>query len=218
MMPPILWTGLGRDPHPRLCNSGGRERPTGRRWVLGVRREGVPSPLGCNVSGWPQLPDPRAGSGWGGRLCALWGKFLDPGSDEKRGRCARPAARGARRPPGRPSGLPSRPARVRRPRGYSGSLLLVVFSHSRLSSLRAGDGRARRPWNLRHSGQTRMCVQPRATRAASWASLCASWSGSPAPHSLPLLSVAVPRGRRSSGMGGRGGGSPARRRRGWALS
>ena len=44
-------------------------------------------------------------------------------------------------------------------------------------------------------------------------------SGSPAPHSLPLLSVAVPRGRRcSSGMGGRGGGSPERRRRGWTVS
>lgn len=116
--------------------------------------------------------------------------------------------------------LPSRlPAWLRSPsRHYSGSLLLVVLSHSRLSSLRAGDGRARRPWKRRHSGHTRMCVQPRATRAASCASLCASWSGSPAPHSLPLLSVAVPRGRRSSRTGGGGGRPPERRRLGWILS
>lgn len=52
--------------------------------------------------------------------------------------------------------LPTWPTRVLPLQCYSGSLLFVALSHSRLSSLRAGDGRARRPWNLRHSGQTRM--------------------------------------------------------------
>lgn len=104
---------------------------------------------------------------------------------------------------------------------YSGSLLFVTFSHSKLSSLCAGDpgpGRARRPWNRRHSGHTLMWVQPRATRAASWASLCASGSGSPPPQSLPLLSVVVVRALRSSWITGRVRIIPPRLRRGWKLS
>lgn len=171
--------------------------------------------------GGPSSPDQGAVFGWGVRLFDLFVKLLDPKSGEKGGRCTSPRARrAAGAGPAHPAPAAGRGAEhLRRRRGYSGSLLLVVFSHSRLSSLRAGDGRARRPWKRRHSGHTRMCVQPRATRAASWASLCANWSGSPAPHSLPLLSVAVPRGRRcSSGMGGLGGGSPERRRRGWTVS
>lgn len=116
---------------------------------------------------------------------------------------------------------PLGPPRLPPARCYSGSLLLVVFSHSKLSSLCAGEpgaGRARSPWNLRHSGQTRMCVQPRATRAASCASLCARGSGSPPLHSFPLLSVVVVRARRSSGIAGRVRIIPPRLRRGWKLS
>lgn len=116
---------------------------------------------------------------------------------------------------------PLGPPRLPPPQHYSGSLLLVVFSHSKLSSLCAGEpgaGRARSPWNLRHSGQTRMCVQPRATRAASCASLCARGSGSPPLHSFPLLSVVVLRARRSSGIAGRVRIIPPRLRRGWKLS
>lgn len=119
---------------------------------------------------------------------------------------------------GSPAGLSSARLPVARAAlaGYSGSPPPGARSQARLSSLRAG---RRGPWKRRHSGQTRTCAQPRATSAASRASRCASCSGSPAaaPHSCPLLSVAVARGRRSSGMGGPDR-SPARRRRGRAPS
>lgn len=89
---------------------------------------------------------------------------------------------------------------------YSGSLLLVVLSHSKLSSLWVGDARGvpggcmRSPWKRLHSGQMRMWLQPRATIAASCASLWESGSDSPVPaHNLPLLRlVLVGRARLSS--------------------
>lgn len=112
--------------------------------------------------------------------------------------------------------------------GYSGSLLLVVFSHSMLSSLCVGEapggpaGRTRSPWKRRHSGQMRMWLQPRAARAASCASLWGRGSGRPVPvHSLPLLRLAaVARARRSSKARGRGRkvDEPPRRRRSCRLS
>lgn len=84
---------------------------------------------------------------------------------------------------------------------YSGSLLLVVLSHSKLSSLWVGDARGvpggctRSPWKRLHSGQMRMWLQPRATMAASCASLWDSGSDNPVPaHNLPLLRL-VPVGR-----------------------
>lgn len=99
-------------------------------------------------------------------------------------------------------------------RHYSGSLLFVVLSHSMLSSLCVGEGRAPvapagrilSPWKRRHSGQMRMWLHPLATRAASWASLWDRGSGSPVPpHSLPLLRLtAAARARRSSRGKGRG--------------
>lgn len=106
---------------------------------------------------------------------------------------------------------------------YSGSLLFVVLSHSMLSSLCVGEGRAPvappgrilSPWKRRHSGQMRMWLQPLATSAASWASLWDSGSGSPVPaHSLPLLRLtAAARARRSSKGKGRGRIIDAARRR-----
>lgn len=108
-------------------------------------------------------------------------------------------------------------------RCYSGSLLFVVLSHSMLSSLCVGDGRAPvapagrilSPWKRRHSGQMRMWLHPLATRAASCASLCERGSGSPVPpHSLPLLRLtAAARARRSSKGNGRGLNIDAARRR-----
>lgn len=58
---------------------------------------------------------------------------------------------------------------------YSGSLLFVVLSHSMLSSLGVGDGKAPAAppgrslsrWKRLHSGQMRMWLQPLATNAAS---------------------------------------------------
>lgn len=108
-------------------------------------------------------------------------------------------------------------------RCYSGSLLLVVLSHSMLSSLCEGEGRAPvapegrilSPWKRWHSGQMRMWLHPLATRAASWASLWDKGSGSPVPpHSLPLLRLTVAaRARRSSRGNGRGRIIDAARRR-----
>lgn len=106
---------------------------------------------------------------------------------------------------------------------YSGSLLFVVLSHSMLSSLCVGEGRAPvapagrilSPWKRRHSGQIRMWLHPLATRAASWASLWDRGSGSPVPpHSLPLLRLtAAALARRSSRGKGRGRIIDAARRR-----
>lgn len=106
---------------------------------------------------------------------------------------------------------------------YSGSLLFVVLSHSMLSSLWVGDGRAPgppvgrilSPWKRLHSGQMRMWLHPLATRAASCASLWERGSGSPVPpHSFPLLRLtAAARARRSSRGKGRGRSIDAARRR-----
>lgn len=100
---------------------------------------------------------------------------------------------------------------------------MVVLSHSMLSSLCEGEGRAPvapvgrilSPWKRRHSGQMRMWLHPLATRAASWASLWDKGSGSPVPpHSLPLLRLtAAARARRSSRGKGRGRIIDAARRR-----
>lgn len=70
----------------------------------------------------------------------------------------------------------------------------------------AAAGRILSPWKRRHSGQMRIWLHPLATRAASWASLWESGSGSPVPpHSLPLLRLTVAaRARRSSRGKGRG--------------
>lgn len=147
MTPSISWTALSAGPHyPESMFLNVRERPSGRRWVLVPKRD--------NVSATCLQVSDRAGSApcWGIRLSSLC--KVTESSIRREGGCNVS-------PPASPPG-----STVLR-RHYSGSLLLVVLSHSRLSSLRAGDGRARRPWKRRHSGHTRMCVQPRATRAAS---------------------------------------------------
>lgn len=72
-------------------------------------------------------------------------------------------------------------------------LLLVAFSHSRLSSLCIGDsiGRGLMPWNRRHSGQTWMWVQPLTAKAASCANRWETGSGIVPLHSFPLLRLMV---------------------------
>ena len=121
-----------------------------------ARWESVPCHSGSTSLGGPSSPDQGAVSGWGVRLFDRFVKLLDPKSGEKGGRCTSPgapraAARAQRIPPPQRAGEPSI---LGGRRGYSGSLLLVVFSHARLSSLRAGDGRGRRPWKRRHSGRS----------------------------------------------------------------